>query len=255
MGARTHARAQRRWPAGGDRRRVDRRTQPEPNRCERRDPARRQDPRRRQRVGGRSGPAASRPPDPADAHRALGRRELEHRAEPEPGPRAEPALGRGRRRSRRRLGRGWHGLRRVRQPADLRPHPALERCVVDAVGDPRPSHVARLRAARCRGRFCQVPAILHWNGQAWQHVAAPSPGDAFSGVCALSPTSVYAVGNAGSRTLVVRWNGSTWTTETTPSPGLLLAAAAAGTGSVWAVGLQVTGSGEYRTLAIRTSDG
>src|SRR6266511_2814092 len=104
-------------------------------------------------------------------------------------------------------------------------------------------------------RFSQVPAILHWNGQAWQHVAAPSPGDAFSGVCALSPTSVYAVGNAGSRTLVVRWNGSTWTTETTPSPGLLLAAAAAGTGSVWAVGLQVTGSGEYRTLAIRTSDG
>src|SRR6266545_2320957 len=97
--------------------------------------------------------------------------------------------------------------------------------------------------------------ILHWNGQAWQHVAAPSPGDAFSGVCALSPTSVYAVGNAGSRTLVARWNGSTWTTETTPSPGLLLAAAAAGTGSVWAVGLQVTGSGEYRTLAIRTSDG
>src|SRR6266508_1394326 len=104
-------------------------------------------------------------------------------------------------------------------------------------------------------RFSQVPAILPWNGQAWQHVAAPRPGDAFSGVCALSPTSIYAVGNAGSRTLVVRWNGSTWTTETTPSPGLLLAAAAAGTGSVWAVGLQVTGSGEYRTLAIRTSDG
>jgi hypothetical protein len=31
----------------------------------------------------------------------------------------------------------------------------------------------------------QVPAILHWNGQAWQHVAAPSPGDSYSGVTAL----------------------------------------------------------------------
>ncbi len=100
--------------------------------------------------------------------------------------------------------------------------------------------------------------MLRWNGQAWQHTTIPNaPDGGFNGVTALSPTAVYAVGQAGSRTLVARWNGSTWNQETTPSPGsynALADAASTGTGTVWAVGMQVNG-GTGRTLAIRTGDG
>jgi hypothetical protein len=108
------------------------------------------------------------------------------------------------------------------------------------------------------GVFQQVPYLLHWNGSTWQHGAITNPAGTFNGVTALSPTQVYAVGQAsGGQTLVARWNGSTWTREATPSPGTsaLLGAAATGTGTVWAVGHQIPSGGASRTLAIGAGDG
>jgi hypothetical protein len=110
-----------------------------------------------------------------------------------------------------------------------------------------------------RQLFREVPYLLRWNGTTWKHSTIPNPpAGGFNSVTALSPTKVYAVGNAEGRTLVARWNGSSWTQETTPAPGLsseLLAAAATGTGTVWAVGVQMDSQLNLRTLAIRTANG
>jgi hypothetical protein len=109
------------------------------------------------------------------------------------------------------------------------------------------------------GTFQQVPYLLHWNGQTWQHSTIPNPpAGRFSGVTALSPSKVYATGEAGGRTLVARWNGSGWTRETTPSPAgsaSLASASATGAGTVLAVGMQTNTVGTGRTLAIHSADG
>jgi hypothetical protein len=69
-------------------------------------------------------------------------------------------------------------------------------------------------------------------------VPSPTPqGGRLFGVAALSPSKVYAVGQAPNiPSLVMRWNGSSWTTETTPTTGTVWDAAAVGPGTVWAVG-------------------
>jgi len=107
-----------------------------------------------------------------------------------------------------------------------------------------------------RQLFQEVPYMLRWDGQDWQHSTIPNPpAGAFHSVTALSPTKVYAVGTGG---LVTRWNGSSWTRETTPSPGLsdaLVGASSTGTGNVWAVGWQMNSGGTLRTLAMRTGNG
>ena len=85
-----------------------------------------------------------------------------------------------------------------------------------------------------------VPFVVHWDGRAWTRVEVPSPtpqGGRLFGVAALSPTRVYAVGQApGIPSLVLRWNGTGWARETTPATGTVWDAAAAGPGTVWAVG-------------------
>jgi hypothetical protein len=57
-----------------------------------------------------------------------------------------------------------------------------------------------------------VPFVVHWDGRAWTRVQLPSPapqGGRLFGVAALSPTRVYAVGQApGIPSLVLRWNGT-----------------------------------------------
>jgi len=107
-----------------------------------------------------------------------------------------------------------------------------------------------------RQLFREVPYLLRWNGQTWQHSTILNPpAGAFHGVTALSQTNVYAVGTGG---LVARWNGSNWSREKTPAPGLsnaLLAASTTGTGNVWAAGWQMNSGGTLRTLAMRTSNG
>jgi len=109
-----------------------------------------------------------------------------------------------------------------------------------------------------RPTFKQVPYVLRWNGQSWQHTTIPgAPNGAFYAVSALSPTQVYAVGEANGRALVARWNGSTCVTESTPGPGsyhALLGSSAVGTGTVWGVGLQMNG-GAFKTFAVRTANG
>jgi hypothetical protein len=95
--------------------------------------------------------------------------------------------------------------------------------------------------------------VLHWNGNRWRRVASPHPGppaqwdSRLSGVAAVSPRDVWAVGSynrvkPGHRshpTLVLHWNGKKWKQVPSPSRGhssYLVAAAAVGRKSVWAVG-------------------
>ena len=89
--------------------------------------------------------------------------------------------------------------------------------------------------------------IVHWNGTAWARVPSPSPssgGNVLNAVAAASPSSAWAVGYAGSSsilatTLIEHWNGKTWAQVPAPSPGdepeFLGVTAIAG--SAWAVGL------------------
>ena len=91
--------------------------------------------------------------------------------------------------------------------------------------------------------------VLHWNGQKWKQVPSPNPGHylhpstRLSGVAAVSPRSVWAVGTYSGRgataTLTLHWNGLKW--KRVPSPNLsggnaLMAVASVGRNDVWAVG-------------------
>jgi hypothetical protein len=95
--------------------------------------------------------------------------------------------------------------------------------------------------------------VLHWDGTAWRIVPSPNrlttPGrgaiDSLSGVTAIAPDDVWAVGYTVSyddpyRTLAMHWNGSTWTIADTPDPGspynALNDVTAVGPDDVWAVG-------------------
>jgi hypothetical protein len=75
--------------------------------------------------------------------------------------------------------------------------------------------------------------VEHWNGTAWSVVPSPNLSTAYgssnvlSGVAAVSPTDVWAVGmfqNASTnyhqhRTLTLHWNGASWSITTSPTPG------------------------------------
>jgi len=111
-----------------------------------------------------------------------------------------------------------------------------------------------------RQLFREVPYVLHYNGQGWQHgTITNAPSGRFNGVTALSATKVYAVGGSfDGDTLVARWDGTSWARESTPSPSgyhSLAGASATGTGIVWGVGTQTGSSGTARTLSIRTTNG
>jgi hypothetical protein len=108
--------------------------------------------------------------------------------------------------------------------------------------------------------FWHVPFVLHWDGTRWNRVQVPNPtpqGGRLFGVAALSSARVYAVGQApGVPSLVLRWNGTSWARESTPSTGTVWDAAAAGPGTVWAVGQRSTpNTGTGRTFTLRTSNG
>ena len=89
--------------------------------------------------------------------------------------------------------------------------------------------------------------VEHWDGTQWSVV--PSPNVSFSlgfdDVAAVSPTSIWAVGNAYnksasvSRTVIEHWNGSTWSVVNSPNPtaqSFLDGVTALPDGNVWAVG-------------------
>ncbi len=78
--------------------------------------------------------------------------------------------------------------------------------------------------------------IEHWNGKAWTVQKSPNPGTSansneLSGVAALSPRNVWAVGSysdtAGGHTLIEHWNGKKWSVQPSPSPGQTCSARAA----------------------------
>jgi hypothetical protein len=109
-------------------------------------------------------------------------------------------------------------------------------------------------------QFWHVPFALHWDGERWSNVDVPSPtaqGGRLFGIAALSPTKVYAVGQAPNiPSLVMRWNGTAWSTETAPTTGTVWDAAAIGPGTVWAVGQRGNPNiGVGRTFIIRTTNG
>jgi hypothetical protein len=93
--------------------------------------------------------------------------------------------------------------------------------------------------------------IEHWNGTRWRIVpsritVAHGNGE-LSGVAAVSPGNVWAVGQSGARqrshALVLNWNGERWSRVRSPAPGVgatLFSVAAPRRRDVWAVG-------DYRT--------
>ena len=72
--------------------------------------------------------------------------------------------------------------------------------------------------------------IEHFNGTAWSVVSSPSPGlgeDVLTGVTALAPNNVWAVGfyatdlntDRPTKTLIEHWDGSSWKVVSSPNIG------------------------------------
>jgi photosystem II stability/assembly factor-like uncharacterized protein len=88
----------------------------------------------------------------------------------------------------------------------------------------------------------------HWNGTSWQVVASPSAGTGnnfLTGVAALSPSDIWAVGytqNSGvtaSSTLIEHWNGISWQVVASPNVrtfNYLKSVTATSATNAWAVG-------------------
>jgi hypothetical protein len=102
------------------------------------------------------------------------------------------------------------------------------------------------------GLFRMVPIFMHWNGTSWRHgFVAGAPAGGFTGITALSPTRVYAVGD-----VTARWNGIAWSLENPGAAGRAVDAAATGTGTVWGVGYRYDPTlAAIRTFAMRTLNG
>ncbi|WP_433367837.1 hypothetical protein ACQPZX_40400 [Actinoplanes sp. CA-142083] len=84
------------------------------------------------------------------------------------------------------------------------------------------------------------PYVAHFDGTSWRRVVTPAlpGGGQLADVVALSSTSVVAVGRSNGAPLILRWNGTSWTRDATPASSnpFLTGAAAAGPGSIWAIG-------------------
>ena len=121
-------------------------------------------------------------------------------------------------------------------------------------------------------RNFRVPFVQQWNGTKWIMTKLPnmgSEGTALNGIHIVSPTDVWAVGqaqesNGSILTLTEQFDGSVWSIIPSPSPGSvenltdssLDAVTAAGGANVFAVGAQETpGQEGLRTLAIATAQG
>jgi hypothetical protein len=103
-----------------------------------------------------------------------------------------------------------------------------------------------------------APVAVRWDGQTWisTPVTDPGPGeDGFSGVEALSPDLVWAVGRHqigyAFQTLVERWDGRSWSAVPSPNVGetsnMLKDVDATSATDVWAVGWYVDHQ-HYRPL-------
>jgi hypothetical protein len=104
--------------------------------------------------------------------------------------------------------------------------------------------------------------IEHWDGATWTRVKSPNAGQpaggSLSGVAALAPDDVWAVGGYGQgapgRTLVEHWDGTSWSVVPSPNkgpfPNSLSAVAAVAADDVWAVGTWFTKAFVDRTLIL-----
>lgn len=91
--------------------------------------------------------------------------------------------------------------------------------------------------------------IEHWNGRVWSVVADASAGpgnNVLSGITALAPNDIWAVGTASQETLAEHWNGSSWAVIASPSPNptynSLNAIAAIASDNIWAAGANGNGT-------------
>ena len=95
--------------------------------------------------------------------------------------------------------------------------------------------------------------VLHWDGQSWAVVSAPTPGALgwarLRGIAAQSSASVWAVGSDNVQTLASHWDGARWTNAPNIQFGAatFLEGVTAVGGDVWAVGW----SASTGTLAVR----
>jgi hypothetical protein len=129
--------------------------------------------------------------------------------------------------------------------------------IMDGVADLSPTNawaVGRSRGARA--------LVEHWDGTAWSIVTVPDPvppagnplaSSMLTGISAVSPTDIWAVGNfvyggvvQGEHTLTMHYDGTAWSVVASPDIGggtslnpqrtELAGVAAAGPADVWAVG-------------------
>ena len=100
----------------------------------------------------------------------------------------------------------------------------------------------------------ETPRVLHWDGQSWSVVTAPTANSfsRLSGIAAESSASVWAVGSENGHTIASHWDGSQWTN----APNIQLGAGSVFEGvsvvggDAWAVGWSAF-PGRDQTLAVR----
>jgi hypothetical protein len=114
-------------------------------------------------------------------------------------------------------------------------------------------------------------AIEHWDGSQWQEVPSPDPRpggqgiSGLSGVAAISPTDIWAVGLPGSgrpeftNTLTEHWDGTSWSIipspDPTPDEDGVFGVTALSDGTVVAVGTQVdTDRNQFTPLILQNPE-
>jgi len=94
--------------------------------------------------------------------------------------------------------------------------------------------------------------IEHWDGTGW--TAFYLPGEFMSGVAAVAPDDVWAVGTDGALPLILHYDGGSWSVVPAPQPpglgGRMADALSLGEQNVWAVGQSFESDGDSRTFAI-----
>lgn len=85
------------------------------------------------------------------------------------------------------------------------------------------------------------PAIAHWNGRFWALSPSPRMGSraVLEGIIAASPSSAWAVGDAGKPGVIEHWDGSAWKVQLRSTVGdhsILFGADATSPSDAWAVG-------------------
>jgi hypothetical protein len=88
--------------------------------------------------------------------------------------------------------------------------------------------------------------IVHWNGKRWSQVRCRCGSSllgvpALSGIAAVSPSDIWAVGSGSARPLIMHWNGVRWAPQSLPGDAddELTAVSATSARNAWAVGMDL----------------